>query len=187
MKQTTVVAAILLSTIASTALAADHSLVPRFAGSAILKSESRYAEYTLVVKPIEQADPGKRVLGRTTRFAYEAPKGTPMSEVFQHYQSSVRTAGFDVLYNCAGQSCAPATGGKKFSDVVAAQDLRPMQGRPDGQRYFSAQLRRSEGDAYVALYCVRDEAQYKAPSVACSATSRSSKPPRRIATDPKRP
>jgi OOP family OmpA-OmpF porin len=157
------VAALLFLATSSVALAADHPLVSRFPGSAILKSESRFAEVRLVVKQIEKADSVKAVSGKLTRFAFEAPRGKPVSEVYHHYQAAVKASGFEILYNCGGQSCSPESEGRHFNEMVAPKDLRAMQGRPEGQRYFSAQLRRAGGDAFAALYCVRDEAPYESP------------------------
>lgn len=140
---------------------ADHPLVPRFAGSEIVEYEaSPSASYTLPVRAIggERKDATITVAGKLTRIAYATARGEKLSAVYHHYEMALQDAGFQILYNCGGQSCAPGSAGREFNLAMAPDDLADeMRGREKGQRYLAADLRRTDGTVYVSLYAVRDE------------------------------
>ena len=158
-------------TLTAAAHAEDHPLVPRFNGSDLIKQENlRSDSYRLLVHPLENPsssspehkDTWLAVNGRITRIAYQAPRGNSVGDVFHSYESKLQSEGFEILYNCAGQTCSPSTRGAAFSTAMAPPDLGDkMQGKPRSQRYFAAKLRRTEGDVYVALYATRTDPSHE--------------------------
>jgi hypothetical protein len=82
-----------------------------------------------------------------------------VSEVFHDYEAKLQSEEFEILYNCAGQTCSPSTKGASFNEAMAPADLGDkMRGKVQSQRYLAAKLRRAEGDVYVSLYATRADA-----------------------------
>lgn len=170
MKRTLFLSALALTAIV--AQAQDHPLVPRLNGSQVLKQESKANEsYRLLVHPLENPSSSSSehketylpVSGRITRVAYESPRGAPASDVFHYYEGKLQSEGFEILYNCAGQTCSPSTRGASFNQAMAPPDLGDkMQGKAKSQRYLAAKLRRMkgdlyEGDTFVSVYATRTD------------------------------
>lgn len=162
---TALISGLALVSAAAWAAGADHPMVPRYPGSALITDDARTVSHQLLVRPLDDPSSGSgekeesftSVDGNLTRRAYRSPEGKAMSEVFRHYDDAVRAAGFEVLYNCRGESCSPRSAGMDFNARMAPKDLPKMKGKAKGQRYLAAKLRRNEGDVYASLYCTREE------------------------------
>lgn len=163
----------------------DHPLVARYAGAVILGYEQRNVdEYILPLGQATRSDTiamtfeakqHQRVEGKLTRILYVVPAmrssleglrhhdsivRRPRSsvEVLQHYRQVLTAAGFQTLYTCAGQACAPQPGGLKRFLVnqqrpVPSGDVSTGAFQvPQNERYLAARLSRPEGEVYASVY-----------------------------------
>lgn len=85
--------------------ASDHPLLSRYAGSTLYQygDESYGTAKTFVTekgKPVERSGEGK-----VTNRMYFGPKGRSPLEIFRNYQSALRGAGYEVLYQCEAAQC----------------------------------------------------------------------------------
>ncbi len=146
---------------------ADHVLIARFPGSEILRYERRApSDHALLTHPLEDAASGSSepmqtftpLRGDVMRIGYASPSGARLKEVYRHYEAALQSAGFEVLYNCAGESCSPNSAGADFNARLTPPDLgSEMQGKQKGQRYLAAKRPGSGSDLWASLYCVRQE------------------------------
>jgi OOP family OmpA-OmpF porin len=136
----------------------DHPLVSRFAGSEVL--EHKAAEFDQFALPLgqiideSQFTKSQNVEGKLTKFKYSLPKDRSSLEIFRTYLSALQKAGFQVLFQCAGNECrAPKSfqGGYRptSSGIWCFNCEEPM-------RYAAARLSRPTGDVYVAVDVVKD-------------------------------
>jgi OmpA-OmpF porin, OOP family len=143
----------------------DHALVPRFEGSEILRFERKLSVTQLVlVRPLENPSAGApephptydTLTGDLTRITYGSPPGAKLKEVYRYYEAVLQGAGFEPLYNCAGESCSPDSAGADFNSAMTPADAQEqMLGKIRGQRYLASKLPRGGNDVYASLYCVR--------------------------------
>jgi OOP family OmpA-OmpF porin len=137
----------------------DHPLVSRYAGSEIIKYDTRsFDEYGLLVRKVthyggkgKNMDAAQVLEGPVTRISYRAPAERSTLEVFRNYEAAMAAGGFEVLFECSNEAC----GGRNFNHAVVPYDLNFGDNYED-QRYQAARLGREEGDVYVALYVVRN-------------------------------
>lgn len=93
--------------------AADHPVVSRYAGSFIDGQEVlNFTGYTLPVGPAIKNSDSRRVPsekisleGKVTRTLYRGPKERSTLEIQRNYQSALESAGFEILFTCAGSEC----------------------------------------------------------------------------------
>jgi OOP family OmpA-OmpF porin len=151
--------------------AADHWLIPRYAGSTIVGYDHRaFERFELPTGP-QQRDASDRIVladmlpveGRHTRIIYSAPAERSTLEVFSNYQGALAEAGFEPLFSCAGKECgerallathilyAPDRRLRTLGPVTEFAFSYPLQ-----PFYLSARLTRPEGDIYVSLYVARE-------------------------------
>lgn len=97
----------------------DHPLVGRYEGSTIVYYKaSAYDEYALLQAPHDymslldrnavQDRSGPewwKAQGRLTRIRYEIPAGRSSLEVLRNHEVSLRSKGFEVLFDCADRAC----------------------------------------------------------------------------------
>jgi OmpA-OmpF porin, OOP family len=143
--------------------------VARLAGSEILRHERRIDTTSrILVRPFENPTAGApephetwlTIRGDLTRITYGSATGARLKEVYRYHESALQAAGFEVLYNCAGESCSPNSAGAAFNEAVTPTDARgEMLGKAQGQRYLAAKLQRAEGHVYASIYCVRTNPQ----------------------------
>jgi hypothetical protein len=167
MKATTIPLALAMTLVSGVALA-QHPLVPPYAKSDLVKQDFHPAKsYRLLVHPLENpssSSPEHKetytdVSGKWWRVVYQAPSGKPVSDVYHYYEAKLQSEDFEILYNCAGQTCSPGSKGASFNEAMAPADLGDkMRGKVHHQRYLAAKLRRAEGDVYVSLYATRADA-----------------------------
>ncbi|WEK50236.1 MAG: OmpA family protein [Candidatus Kaistia colombiensis] len=109
------------------------------------------------------------VEGALSRVAYVLPEGRSPLEVLRNYQDIVEAAGGEVLFECKQEECggdagrASSGGGGKMSLTmffVHEADLKDadfsngkcaLASRISDQRFFSAKVPQSAGDAYVTV------------------------------------
>ncbi len=137
----------------------DHPLISRYEGSSITRYITKeFDEFTLITEKVTKANTrpaGSPVLeGRITRVTYETPAGRSTLEVFRNYESEMKKAGFDILYQCVNKEC----GGRGFNHTVVEYCCGFSENYSD-QRYFAARLTRPEGDIHAALYVVLNSSE----------------------------
>lgn len=157
---------------------ADHPLISRFEGSAIIKHRSaELDEYRLVTGPINGYLDGDRALandqviddrnsrkleGRLTMITYEAPEGSSTLQVARSFEQALSGAGFETIFQCTALECAgerPPSACRLCGDwrnkfakgIMHRMDMILSGQFSDDQRYIAARLARPEGDVYVAL------------------------------------
>ena len=88
----------------------DHPLVTRYPGSIITRYVTReFDEYLLPVGKVERDKPkSQRVEGRLTRILYSYPEKRSTLEVYRNYESALKRAGLQTIYECAGEVCGLA-------------------------------------------------------------------------------
>jgi len=92
---------------------ADHPLVSRYTGSFIDGQQVLdFDSYTLPVGPVVKNSESQRVPsekisleGKITRTLYRGPKERSTLEILRNYQTALESAGFEMLYTCAGEDC----------------------------------------------------------------------------------
>jgi outer membrane protein OmpA-like peptidoglycan-associated protein len=150
----------------------DHPLVGRFAGTEIVGYLTRnFDEAKIVtgpfdpVKAAEQNGPGfKKVAGRQTLIYYMLPQGISTLEVLKNYEASLGAKSFRIAFICDSsegscfESGNPDAGYFVGSAVGNALTLPRLADDyvhnwfEQRGRYMLAQLDRSEGSVYVAMY-----------------------------------
>lgn len=128
----------------------DHPVVSRYAGSEILKYESKdFDSFTLPTGQVRDRRSGaatsQALEGRITRIHYRAPDGRSALEVFRNYEQSLQAGGFTALYQCENQAC-----GNDFSYALNPPGIMHFSGKD--QKYLAARLSRPTGDVYVSVY-----------------------------------
>jgi OmpA-OmpF porin, OOP family len=131
---------------------ADHPAISRYEGAQLSDCKTiAFSDYQLLIKPITEdrlrearktADNSLKLEGRFTRLNYDAPKGRSSLEVARNIQSALVSAGAEVLFQCANDSCSAGNG----SNLAMA-----MLGRVSSEtRYTAAKFKRAQGDVYIA-------------------------------------
>lgn len=141
----------------------DHPMISRYAGSVIVGYETKeYDEFVLPlggiilddgeVRPIKS----QKIEGKITRILYLAPKGRSTLEILRNYEAELRQAGFQVLFNCAGNAGCGERGDLLHQFIYSRErklkELTSAFNFPKDQRYLAAKLTRPEGDVYVSVY-----------------------------------
>lgn len=98
----------------------------------------------------------QRLEGRVTQITYAAPKDKSILEIFRNYELALKNAGFESLFS----SKKSELGDNWLKQFLNATTRLSRSGQPDIDtrladdfRYLAANLKRAEGDVYVAL-CV---------------------------------
>ena len=145
---------------ADVAGSSDSPLVPRFAGSEIIKyGQNSFDAYKLMTGKAEPGSFDKKTFptlpleGKVTRISYREPAGPSVLEVFRNYENALQKSGFQTVFLCQDEA---SCGGRDFAFANWGDDLYMTFGDNLGdQHYLAAKLSRPEGDAYVAVYAVR--------------------------------
>lgn len=121
----------------------DHPLVSRYPGSTIASKEvQEYGEYKLGSGVDAKGSvTGPTLEGKVTRILYQKPKERSNLEIMRNYEAALKTAGMETIWSCANRDCGRLWG--QFNAVKA------MTGTDT--RYLAAKIRRSDGEAYVAI------------------------------------
>jgi outer membrane protein OmpA-like peptidoglycan-associated protein len=164
--------------------ARDHPMISRIEGSRLIGfDEKAFDEYRLVVGPFTgydgdgiEADPleqgltdanSRRIEGRVWKLTYETPGNRSTLEILRSFEKALTTAGFQVLFECAGVACAgkeprrrlesfaPPRWRENFSTLLMARGGFRVSGDVDeDRRYLAARLTRPAGDVYVSVFAL---------------------------------
>lgn len=135
---------------------ADHSLIQRFKGSSIRFAEKKAFDELLMATGFEGKKP-RAVEGARTTLVYVMPKDISTLEAVRGYQAELSKLGqVQVLFQGVN------AGGREELDNFNTAFMRQIYGdeNPASRwmswnkeyRYLSLQIKRAEGDIFVALY-----------------------------------
>lgn len=158
--------ALFLSLVAGVAAAgdlpgsADHPAIARYDGAEIYAYEVQaFTDWRFIKGAAtvygglqKNLDASEVLEGKLTRLGYRAPPERTPLEIFRNYQQALADAGFETLFACAREEC----GGRNFNHAITL-DMHLREYHQD-QRYLYARLKRPEGDLYVALYVILNQA-----------------------------
>jgi len=123
-----------------------HPLIPAYPGSSMDQPAevSAFTDFDIPTGPLKDGgmSTSAHVEGKLTMFAYSAPEGRSILEVFRNYETALKEAGFVTLFTCKGEQCGSQVGLKGLGYLPNGEDAR----------YLAARLARPEGDVYVALH-----------------------------------
>jgi OmpA-OmpF porin, OOP family len=130
----------------------DHPVISRYEGAQLSDCKTTdFSEYQLLIKPITEersrearktADNSLKLEGRLTRLSYDAPKDRSSLEVARNIQSALVSAGAELLFQCANDSCSPSNGSNLVMALLGRVSLET--------RYVAAKFKRAQSDVYVA-------------------------------------
>ena len=125
----------------------DHPLISRYPGSTIAEYRQKaFDEFELPLSPVADGKYAKtqHLEGKVTGIYYTTPEGRSALEVSRNYESALKNAGFETLFDCA-KTCgdAPPSGSVPLGECC---------GNYGNARYLAARLSRNSGDAYIALW-----------------------------------
>jgi outer membrane protein OmpA-like peptidoglycan-associated protein len=158
----------------------DNPIIKRYEGSVIIGYDFRkFNDYELVLGPVKAKEGGpsnvltptksEHVEGQTTRILYAAPEGRSPLEVIRNYEQELKSGGFEILYQCARETCGSDDGWlaeyylyrtkRKLSNTPPEGSGRPagqvseyaFTGTKD-QHYLAAKRSSPQGDAYASVY-----------------------------------
>jgi OmpA-OmpF porin, OOP family len=142
----------LANTAADRAGCQDHPAISRYEGSVLFDCKTEaFGEYLLLVKPVtaerlndsrKTADNTQKLEGRLTRLRYDGPKDRSALEVARNIQAALTSAGAEIVFQCALESCGARNGGN-LTMALAGRDGQET-------RYAAARFKRAQGDIYVA-------------------------------------
>jgi len=125
----------------------DHPLISRYPGSTIAEYRQKaFDEFELPLSAVAEGKYAKtqHLEGKITGIYYTTPEGRSALEVSRNYESALKNAGFEALFNCA-KTCGDAP-------PMGSVPLDECCGNYGNARYLAAKLSRDSGDAYVALW-----------------------------------
>jgi len=125
----------------------DHPLISRYPGSTIVEYRQKaFDEFELPLSAVADGKYAKtqHLEGKITGIYYTTPEGRSALEVSRNYESALKSAGFETLFNCA-KTCGDAP-------PLGSVPLDECCGNYGNARYLAAKLSRDSGDAYVALW-----------------------------------
>ncbi len=141
----------------------DHPMFSRFPGAVIAAYSLRsFDEYVFPVGG-GVGDDGESLTesldleGKITRIQYGGiPSDRSTLEIFRNYQTAMKTAGFEILFEAKAKDLPEYWPGILYDDVNTFDpdpNFLPSCTEPS-TRYLSAKLARPEGDVYVSLLVV---------------------------------
>jgi OmpA-OmpF porin, OOP family len=99
-----------------------------------------------------------RVEGRATRTRYEIPPGRSSLEVQRNYQNSLRSSGFELVFDCSDQNCLA---GNLQDPYLLGQQLDPENNDStsyfDHARYTLMKRSANGADVYAAILTGEDK------------------------------
>ena len=135
----------------------DHPLVSRYAGSYIVKYDSReFDAYELLTGAVSRQGPSSVVSleGKVTEISYRNPGARSTMEVLRNYRLELTAAGFEILFTCSNEGC----GGRDFNHAVMDYQSGFAENYQD-QRFMAARRTRPDGEFTVSLYVVRNTSE----------------------------
>lgn len=135
----------------------DHPLVGRYQGAQIAQyNQKDFDEVRLPKAPLDlRMKPAValteanslRLQGRATKISYDAPSGRSALEVFANHADTLKSKGFEPVFECANESCV--ANDRTFYRLADLLDQQNYYSK--SMRYMLAKLAREQGDVYVAL------------------------------------
>ena len=122
----------------------DHPLVTRYPGSVIYQyATHEFDEFKLPVGKVVKDEPkSQRVEGKITRIVYTNPPNRSVLEIYRNYETALRRAGLQTLFECTGDACGLArwnmTG--DWADMWNGGSTRELSGklvRPEGTVFIN--------------------------------------------------
>ena len=152
-----------LAAAADVAGAKDHRLLTRFSGAKILDYKtSAFDEAVLPVKPI--ADSGAigaadlaKVEGKITQIGYAIDGDKTALEVMRNYEQALSRANFQVVFQCAAQTCGRDMGGF-LANSGKVMPTGFNASFDDKNRYLVTKRSGADGDVHVLLWVAEDPA-----------------------------
>ena len=135
----------------------DHPLISRFPGAEFYQAQvTEFDEYLLPLAPLERnrLTDTRTLEGKVTQIQYSV-EGRSTLEVYRSYQSALRGAGFEVLFENDADSWNPtAYWVQRVYDPhgIYWKSSRRSTFVGNGFRYLAARLEHPDGDVYVTLY-----------------------------------
>ena len=114
----------------------DHPLVSRYAGSYIVKYDSReFDAYELLTGAVSRQGPSSvaSLEGKVTEISYRNPDARSTLEVLRNYEGELTAAGFEILFTCSNEDC----GGRDFNHAVMSYQSGFAENYRD-QRFIAA-------------------------------------------------
>ncbi|MDX1661683.1 MAG: OmpA family protein [Gemmatimonadota bacterium] len=133
---------------------ADHPLITRYEGSVIEGYDySEFDEYTVPTGPVDDEEfPSETVEGEVTRISYQAPEGRSVLEVFRNYERALEAAGFETIFECAGEDeCGYNFDFYVYGDHTGPDDLVLPAENASNLRFLSARASKDGRPVYVTL------------------------------------
>ena len=135
----------------------DHPLISRFPGAEFYQSQvTEFDEYLLPLAPLERnrLTDTRMLEGKVTQIQYSV-EGRSTLEVYRNYESALRGAGFEVLFENDADSWNPTAYWVQRvydSHGIYWKSSRRSTFVGNGFRYLAARLEHPDGDVYVTLY-----------------------------------
>lgn len=133
----------------------DHPMISRYPGSWIIAYVTReYDEYLFATGKVVDDKPTKSesLEGKITRITYQTPNGRSTLEVMRNFETALKQAGFQVLFQCAEPNC----GNGLVSQSMNADNVVNYWNGGFAQRHLAAKLTRAQGDVYVSLHVINN-------------------------------
>jgi OOP family OmpA-OmpF porin len=149
----------------------DFAAAGRYAGSHLLaQTVKAFDELTLPAGPVASEGGAHfksavTTRGRVTRTLYVAPAGRSTLEILVNYEDSLKAAGYEIAFECAGEACGEGfaqmkyDGDKPDSRVVNEKAgqvrdylMRAMLEYVKDVRYALLKKSAANGDSYVGIY-----------------------------------
>jgi outer membrane protein OmpA-like peptidoglycan-associated protein len=134
----------------ATGSASDHPLIPSYQGSQIVHHESEaFTDYGLRIGKAKKSGT-QTVEGKLTRITYQGPPDRSVLEVFRNYEATLRDAGAQMLFTCAGAAC-----GDIRKDIESDKRYLLLWGGGE-HRYLAARLARGGSEVFVSLWVTKN-------------------------------
>ena len=135
----------------------DHPLMSRYQGADYYDSEvTEYGEYVLPLAPLQRnrLNETRRLEGKITHIQYTLEEMSIL-EVFRNYQSALRDAGFEMMFEHTAQKWSPTM--YWVRNVYDPHGIYWKSSRRttfvgNGFRYLAAMMEHPDGDVYLSLY-----------------------------------
>jgi OmpA-OmpF porin, OOP family len=144
----------------------DHPLISRYPGSYI--TDYFQKEYDEIILPLGKGnskqgkfEKSQHLEGKITGIVYRSPAGRSELEIFRNYESAVKQAGFETLFDCAKEACADGGRYTLYGNGSWDEYWWPSH----DIRYLSAKLSRQQGDAYVSVFVEKGPGTNDGPTV----------------------
>ncbi len=129
----------------------DHPLLRAYEGSVLRKKDVKeFDEYQAFRGYDNEAKEviGEVLEGKVTRIFYGNPKDRSVLEMFRNYETALKSAGAEILYQCNQKKYECA---KQYAGVVVNKYNGMSSISNTGGRYMLAHLAQEGGTAYVAV------------------------------------